>query len=130
MRKLAGTLVLLAILSVVASVPAFAQQALVDAYSIVGSPVKGADGKDLGKINQIMVDPKDGRIVYAVVAVGGIGMLGVGVGEKLVAVPWTAVKLTQGQGKFIATIDGALLEQSPAMDKSQPSASPPTEPKK
>ena len=128
MRKLAGTLELIAVLSLVAGVPAFAQQALVDAYSIVGSTVKGADGKDLGKINQIMVDPKDGKIVYAVVAVGGIGVLGVGVGEKLVAVPWSAVKLTQGQGKFVATIDRALLEQAPAM--TQPSASPSTEPKK
>ena len=126
MRKLAGTLVLIAALFIVAGGPAAAQQApLVDAYSMIGSLVKGADGKDLGKINQLMVDPKDGRIVYAVVAVGGM----LGVGEKLVAVPWSAVKMTQAQGKLIATIDRALLEQSPAMSSS-PSASPSTDPTK
>ena len=124
MRKLGGILLLIAALSTVASAPAFAQQApLVDAYSMIGSLVKGADGKDLGKINQLMVDPRDGKIVYAVVAVGGM----LGVGEKLVAVPWNAVKLSQAQGKLIATIDRALLEQAPAMNSS-PAASPSTDP--
>jgi sporulation protein YlmC with PRC-barrel domain len=123
MRKLAGTLVVIALLGIV--IPAAAQQTpLVDTYSVLGSPVKGGDGKDLGKINQLMMDPKDGRIVYAVVAVGGM----LGVGEKLVAVPWNALKLGQAQGKLIVTIDRALLEQSPAM--SSPSASPSTDPNK
>jgi sporulation protein YlmC with PRC-barrel domain len=53
---------------------------------IMDADVKNPQGEDLGKISDVVIDPVDGNIVYAVLAAGGF----LGLGEKYFAVPWTA----------------------------------------
>lgn len=59
--------------------PALAQQP-VQASQLLGKPVAGGDGKDVGALHDLIIDTKEGRIAYAVVIVG----------MKLVAVPVAA----------------------------------------
>ena len=82
---------------------------LVDANAIVGATVR-AQGKDIGKVDRLMVDPKDGRVRTVVVQQGGT----LGVGGKSVSLPWEAVKVAQDGGRIIVTAEQQMLEQAPA----------------
>jgi sporulation protein YlmC with PRC-barrel domain len=56
---------------------------------IKGSDVKGADGKKIGDVRDLVIAMDTGRIAYTIVSYGGI----VGLGERFAAVPQNAVTL-------------------------------------
>jgi sporulation protein YlmC with PRC-barrel domain len=85
------------------------QGVLVDANSIIGATVR-AQGKDIGKVERLMVDPKDGRVKTVVVQMGGT----LGVGGKSVAMPWESVKLAQDGDRIVVSAEQQMLEQAPA----------------
>ena len=82
---------------------------LVDANSIIGATVR-AQGKDVGKVERLMVDPKDGRVRSVVVQQGGT----LGMGGKSVSIPWESVKVGQDGDKIVVTAEQQMLEQAPA----------------
>ena len=82
---------------------------LVDVNAIVGATVR-AQGKDIGKVDRLMVDPKDGRVRTVVIQQGGT----FGVGGKSVSLPWEAVKVAQDGGRIVVTAEQQMLEQAPA----------------
>ena len=82
---------------------------LVDASSIIGATVR-AQGKDIGKVERLMVDPKDGRVRTVVLQQGGT----LGIGGKSVSVPWESVKVAQDGGRIVVTAEQPMLEQAPA----------------
>lgn len=57
---------------------------------IVGMPVKSPEGKEIGTINEVVLDLKSGQIKYVAVSFGGF----LGFGNKLFAFPWKAIKIT------------------------------------
>lgn len=61
--------------------------------------VEGSDGKNLGKIRDLVIDPEDRDIEYAVLDFGGF----LGMGDKYFAVPWDALNKTEN-GKKIALV--------------------------
>jgi sporulation protein YlmC with PRC-barrel domain len=108
-------------------------QLQVDANTILGSTVRDAQGKDIGKVSRLMIDPQEGRVTNVVIGMGGT----LGMGEKLVSVPWNSVKVGQDQGKVIVSVDQQVLQQAPRAaeerkkdDKGSGAASPATEDKK
>lgn len=82
---------------------------LVDANSIIGATVR-SQGKDIGKVDRLLVDPKDGRVKTVVVQMGGT----LGVGGKSIAMPWESVKLAQDGDKIVVSAEQQVLEQAPA----------------
>jgi sporulation protein YlmC with PRC-barrel domain len=56
---------------------------------IVGMTVKNYDNEDMGDIDDVVLDLREGRPVYAVIGFGGF----LGLGEKMAAVPWPAVDI-------------------------------------
>lgn len=86
----------------------------VDAGSIIGSTVRGTDGRDVGKVSRLMVDPREGRIKSVVISVGGV----LGVGGKAVSVPWESVKLGQDDQKIVVTVEQQLLDSAPSASPS------------
>jgi sporulation protein YlmC with PRC-barrel domain len=88
---------------------AAASGVLIDASSIVGATVR-SQGKDIGRVERLMVDPKDGRVRTVVVQVGGT----LGVGGKSVSLPWESVKLAQDGNRIVVTAEQQMLEQAPA----------------
>lgn len=86
------------------------------ASNLIGASVKNAQGESLGKIDELVIDPKDARIKAAIVSVGGV----LGIGAKSVAVPWD--KVTMGSDADRDTIVVAMgkeeLEQAPGWQKS------------
>jgi sporulation protein YlmC with PRC-barrel domain len=68
---------------------------LFKASKLLGMDVKGNGGEELGEIEDLVFDSKSGKIRYAAVSMGGF----LGIGDKLVAVPWDSFQFrTEGQG--------------------------------
>jgi len=85
------------------------------ASTLQGDSVLNLVGDDLGHIEEIMLDIKRGQIAYAVLSFGGI----LGVGNKLFAVPWSALVLDADRECFILDIPKERLETAPGFDKDQ-----------
>jgi sporulation protein YlmC with PRC-barrel domain len=83
------------------------------ASTLTGDAVKNAAGEDLGKVDEIMLDIPSGRIAYAVVSFGGF----LGMGNKLFAIPWSALTLNEDTKHFVLNIDKKKLEAAPGFDK-------------
>ena len=86
---------------------------LMGADTLIGNDVYNTADEDLGDIKEIMLDMETGKVTYAVLAFGGF----LGMGEKLFAVPWKALKLDTQNHRF--TLDAAKekLTNAPGFDK-------------
>ena len=80
---------------------------------VIGMKVEGPDGKKLGDIKDLVIDPMDGDIDYAVLDYGGF----LGVGDKYFAVPWEALQLSEDGKKVILDVTKKDLKQAPGFDK-------------
>lgn len=81
--------------------------------TLVGDDVRNPAGEDLGKIEDIMVDTSSGRVAYAVLSFGGF----LGMGDKLFAIPWEALRLDQEHEHFVLNVEKETLEEAPGFDK-------------
>lgn len=83
------------------------------ASTIIGDEVENTSGERLGKIEELMIDVEQGRIAYAVLSFGGF----MGVGDKLFAIPWSALRVNTQEHKFVLEADKNTLEAAPGFDK-------------
>jgi sporulation protein YlmC with PRC-barrel domain len=87
---------------------------ILSARILTGDRVRNAAGENLGKVEEIMLDVPSGRIAYAVLSFGGV----LGIGDKLFAVPWSALRLEPEKHEFILDVSRETLENAPGFDKS------------
>jgi len=93
---------------------------LMGADTLIGNDVYNLDGEDLGDVKEIMLDVRTGRVSYAVLSFGGF----LGIGEKLFAVPWSALTLDTLKKRFTLNVKKDRLESAPGFDsKSWPNMS-------
>jgi sporulation protein YlmC with PRC-barrel domain len=85
---------------------------VLSASTVSGNPVRTAQGENLGKIEDFIVDLETGRIGYALLSLGGFGM-----GNNLFAVPWEALSLDTEGRAFVLSIDKGLLRNAPHFDR-------------
>jgi sporulation protein YlmC with PRC-barrel domain len=83
------------------------------ASTLTGDRVRNSAGEDLGKVEQIMIDIPSGRVAYVVLSFGGV----LGIGDKLFAIPWDAMRLDEGEHEFILDVDRKTLDNAPGFDK-------------
>ncbi len=83
------------------------------AGSLIGDKVVNMDGEDLGKVEEIMLDVNTGHVAYAVLSFGGV----LGVGNKLFAIPWQALALSEKDKQFYLNVSREHLENAPGFDK-------------
>lgn len=86
---------------------------IMGAGTLIGDDVYNQKGEDVGNIKEIMLDMSNGNVCYAVLSFGGI----LGVGEKLFAIPWKALKLDTENKRFVLNIDKDRLKNAPGFDK-------------
>lgn len=86
---------------------------LMGADTLIGNDVVNADGDDLGEIKEIMLNVPAGRIEYAVLTFGGF----LGFGEKLFAIPWSALTLDTMNKRFVLNVSKETLENAPGFDR-------------
>ncbi len=88
---------------------------LLSATTIIGDEVCNMQDETLGKIQDVMIDLTEGRIRYAVLTSGGI----LGIGDRLFAVPWKALKQDKENKRFTLDVDVERLKNAPGFDKDQ-----------
>lgn len=86
---------------------------LMGAKTLVGEDVVSTSDENLGDIKEIMLDMRNGQVAYAVLAFGGF----IGLGEKLFAVPWQALRLDAANKRFILNVEKNQLANAPGFDK-------------
>lgn len=88
---------------------------LMGANTLDGNDVVNRQDEDLGDIKEIMLDMSNGRVAYAVLSHGGF----LGMGNKLFAVPWSALTLDTVNKRFVLDVDKDRLKDAPGFDKDQ-----------
>ncbi|WPL18164.1 PRC-barrel domain protein [Thiorhodovibrio winogradskyi] len=87
--------------------------ALMGAETLMGNDVYNQDDEKLGDTKEIMLNMRSGQVAYAVMSFGGF----LGMGEKLFAVPWSALKLDTEHKRFVLDVDKERLENAPGFDQ-------------
>ncbi|WP_423763004.1 PRC-barrel domain-containing protein [Burkholderia sp. NLJ2] len=85
------------------------------ARTLEGDRVLTTDGDDIGKVTDIMLDMRSGRIAYAVVASPGMR----GSGDKLLAVPWNALMLDVERKCFVLPVVAERVREAPGFDRNR-----------
>lgn len=86
---------------------------VLSASKIIGTPVTNPAGENLGKIEDIVIDLEMGVISYAVLSFGGF----MGMGNKLFAIPWQAMKQSDTEEKFRLDVKQESLKSAEGFDK-------------
>jgi len=87
------------------------------ASHIMGMTVRNAASKDLGSVNDLVIDMETGKVRYAALSYGGF----LGLGDKLFAVPWSAFDCQYNAGSkeyhMVLNIDEATLRKASGFNK-------------
>jgi sporulation protein YlmC with PRC-barrel domain len=90
---------------------------VVRSSSVAGMPVKSPADKDLGKVEDLVIDMETGSVRYAAISFGGF----LGVGDKLFAVPFRALRVKHEPGSksahFVLDVTKQTLERARGFDK-------------
>lgn len=87
---------------------------VMSASTLMNDKVYNTEGEDLGKIEEFMIDMESGCIAYAVLSFGGF----LGLGDKLFAIPFHAMKLDEDKKYFILNVSKERLKTAQGFDKS------------
>jgi sporulation protein YlmC with PRC-barrel domain len=110
--------------------PVWRELGLNEVRHVLGMRIRNEQGREIGEIDNLLIDTQNGRISHVVVGVGGF----MGVGEKKVVVPWSDLKIAFDGKRPVATLEQGKLESAPRWDRvvsgeserTAPSASPGT----
>jgi len=97
---------------------------------LVGMKVRSDQGKDIGEIDQLIVNPSDGKITHVVLGRGGV----LGVGEQKVVLEWADLKMQpdpNDRNRWMAVANQSTIDSAPryeARRDTAPAASPTTTP--
>ena len=88
------------------------------ASRIIGADVRNNEGDFLGRITDLMVDPQNGRIAFAVLSHGGV----LGIPMRFVAVPFSA--LTPGtprheKNAYLLDVSKEKMASAPSFNRDQ-----------
>ena len=95
------------------SVKTSAKLGTVTASKIIGEAVINRQHEKLGKIHELVLDAKEGRLAYAVLSFGGF----MGMGNKLFAMPWRAFEFAESGDELILNVDKEKLKAAPGFEQ-------------
>jgi sporulation protein YlmC with PRC-barrel domain len=79
---------------------------------LIGKSFLSQDGKEVGKIRNVIFD-QSGEAKYAIIATGGF----LGLGEKMVAVPFDMLEPAPEQNAFMVNVPEAKLKDAPVFSE-------------
>lgn len=85
------------------------------ASKTIGSFVQNKDGKYLGIIRDLMIDPKNGGVAFAVLSQGGT----IGIPQKFVAVPFSALTPTEKKRSYLLDASWEKIMAAPSFNRSE-----------
>jgi len=80
---------------------------------LIGMTVKNDQGEELGSVEDLVLTPDRNQVSYLVLSRGGL----LGMGEKLFAVPFSAVQIQKGADHVTLSISKEQLEQAPGFNE-------------
>lgn len=83
--------------------------------SLSTDSVRNTGGVEIADVKEIMIDLVSGRVAYVVISYGGV----MGLGDKLFAVPWDAVRVDQENRCLVVDLDEETLASAPGFDKDE-----------
>ncbi|WP_107038019.1 PRC-barrel domain-containing protein [Brumimicrobium mesophilum] len=88
---------------------------LLSSSTLVGTSVENATGDNLGQIEDLMINWKEGKVAYAVLSFGGF----LGIGDKYFAVPLESFKTSPDPDRNVLVLNESKerLKNSPGFDK-------------
>jgi sporulation protein YlmC with PRC-barrel domain len=89
------------------------QGGLMRASKVAGMDVRSAANENLGDIQDVMIEQQTGTTAYGILSFGGF----LGMGDKLFAVPWAALKPTADHKAFTLDVPKERLQKAPGFDK-------------
>ncbi len=87
--------------------------ALLSANSLEGDDIVNRQDEKLGNVKEIMLDTGSGKVAYVVLSAGGV----LGIGDRLFAIPWTALSLDTANHRFVLDADAERIKNAPGFDK-------------
>lgn len=83
---------------------------IIAADKVEGTNVYNRAGEKLGSVDHIMIDKREGKVVYAIMSFGGF----LGIGESYHPLPWATLKYDRAQDGFVVDLDKKRLEGAPS----------------
>jgi sporulation protein YlmC with PRC-barrel domain len=83
------------------------------ASTLDGDKILCMEGEEVGKVKEIMLDVQSGMIAYVVMSSGGF----LGIGDKLLAIPWSALTLDTDRKCFLLAMPAERVKNAPGFDK-------------
>lgn len=93
----------------VATVQAIESPRVLPADEFDDHQLRNPQGQEMGEIGELIVDPLSGRVVYAVVELGGF----LGLGERYFPVPWALVRPAPEDNAFVLDVAKDRLTAAP-----------------
>lgn len=81
---------------------------------LIGAAIENIKGEKLGKISDLIYDSRDNRVTFAILSHGGV----LGIGDKLIAVPITALTF-RDEDNAILDITKDKLATAPSFEKNK-----------
>ena len=88
---------------------------LLRSSKVIGMDVRNAAKENLGDIKDVVLDQPAGIVAYAVLSFGGF----LGMGDKLFALPWAALKLAEDHNTFTLAVPKERLQKAPGFAKNE-----------
>jgi sporulation protein YlmC with PRC-barrel domain len=83
------------------------------ASTLDGDKILCTEGHEVGKVKEIMLDVQSGMVAYVVMSSGGF----LGIGDKLMAIPWSALTLDTDKKCFMLAMSAERVKNAPGFDK-------------
>ncbi len=86
---------------------------LMRADILIGAEIRNLEDEKLGEIEDLVVNPDQREILYVLASRGGF----LGMGEKLIAIPWRGLRFTQDHELYVLDVPEQALEAAPKVDR-------------
>lgn len=77
---------------------------------VIGADVCNSEGEKIGRVEDLVLDKTDNRIMFAVVGFGGL----MGVGEKFHPIPWAVLDFSPEHNAYVVPYTKEQLESAPS----------------
>jgi sporulation protein YlmC with PRC-barrel domain len=82
---------------------------LIGSDKVEGTTVYGADRKEIGSVERVMIDKRSGQVKYAVLSFGGF----LGIGDDYYPLPWQSLTYDESLGGYVTNITEERLKTAP-----------------